>query len=96
MNPLVVAMLLSKKQMPSAGLIEQAKQILLLTQQPTELQPPQPPGAPTNSGAAPAGPEAPGAPPPASGALPGQAGEAHKDWSLGGRIAKRTRDVGGG
>lgn len=87
MNPLVVAMLLLKKQMPSAQMIEQAKQILLLVQQP--------PGAPANSEAAPAGPEAPDASPPASGALPGSV-EAHPEWTLGGRIAKRTRDVRGG
>lgn len=82
MNPLVVAMLIKKGQMPSKEQIEQAKQLLLDAQQPSA--PPTPPGMP---GAPVPGPE----PPQPGQPLP----DAHPQWQGASKVGQRTRDVAG-
>lgn len=89
MNPVVLAMLLKKKLAPSAEEIEQAKQLLMAAQLPPAPAAPLPAGAGGAEGAP--GPHPPGAPP---GTEP--KGEGHPDWALQEKIAKRSRDIGGG
>lgn len=93
-NPLVVAMLMIKGDMPNIQQIEQAKQLLLAAQ--TPAQPPAPAQAPPDAG----GPDgAPDASPPAEGAPAGPkpmapTAGAHPDWHLSSKIAQRSRDTG--
>ncbi len=93
MNPLVIAMLMEGKRMPGDEVIEKAKQLLEKLGQPAK--PPAPPGAaPGAPGQAPP-PAGPGRPPGPPGP-PGQGGaNAHPEWSLAGKIAKRSREIGG-
>lgn len=98
-NPVVIAMLLKQNEAPSPQNIEDAKKLLTAAQQP--LAPPNPlPGAPNG---APVAPGAPAAPPPAAGGpdvgqpthMPQGAPDAHPGYTLGSRVAKRSRDANG-
>lgn len=93
MNPVVVAMLIKAGQAPSPEELAQAVKLLLAAQQ-TALQPPAPPGAVGPTGA-------PDVLPPTSGGPSGPPqlhpqNIEHPDWSIADRIAKRSRDLGGG
>ena len=98
MNPIVMAQLIHMKKAPSLEEIEQAKELLTAMQLPP--QPTPAPGAPAQAGA-PGQPGPGGHPPP-----PGPPGhpvvphpsqtEAHPDWQIASKVAKRTRDATGG
>lgn len=101
-DPLVVAMLIQNKQMPSADVINQAKLLLAsLQMQPTPPAPPMggpegAPGAPPAPGAAPGGPpQAPGGrivAPPDQGRGPQAPYTAHPDYNTVNRVEKRAED----
>lgn len=94
MNPIVVAMLMKKSQMPSPDEVEAAKKLLLMVQEPP--QSPQPAG-PEGQPPSPEGPD--GASPPPPGEAPVQAAPmhptdgAHGDWHTASKVAKRSRDT---
>jgi hypothetical protein len=88
-NPMVVAMLMEKGEIPSMDTIMAAQALLLKLQ-----AGPQPPGAETP----PAGPEgAPGPTPPGPGAPPGPPADptniAHPDWHTASKVAQRSEDA---
>lgn len=89
-NPMVVAMLMAKGEMPPMELITAAQELLVKL-----AAGPQPPGAETP----PAGPEgAPGPPPPGPGAPVGPKPAdprniAHPDWHTSSKIAQRSEDA---
>lgn len=86
-NPLVVALMLKQKQITMAD-VEQAKQFLLEVQKPPEAPMAPAGGAPGADGQPP--PSEPGAP------LHPDDAASHQSWSLGDRVMKRSRDIGGG
>lgn len=95
-NTAVVALLVKAGMAPSPQDIKTAQQILLLASQAPVAPAPAPEGMPP--GAAPAGapegvPPAPGAPVVGS-TTPAGGLDAHPDWHLGDKVAKRSRDLG--
>jgi hypothetical protein len=89
-NVTVVAMLLKHGKMPGPQDIENAKKLLAAANAPLQ---PEPQGGPQGQ---PGGQGAPGGPPPPPGA-PGSAPpeDAHPDWGMMPKVAKRSRDMGG-
>jgi hypothetical protein len=92
-NPVVMAMLVEKKLAPSEESLDVAKKILLAAQE--GPKPPAPPGQPGQPGQQ--GPPPPGGPkpPPNPSAVPGGQ-DAHPHWAMASKIAKRSREIGGG
>ena len=88
-NVTVVAMLLKHGKMPGPQDIENAKKLLAMANAP--LEPPQPGGTGPAGGAPGAAPPGPGGAP-AGGAPPE---DAHPDWGMMPKVAKRSRDMGG-
>lgn len=88
-NPLVLAMLMKNQQLPSPDEVAVAQKLLTALQSGMPIQPPQRPGMPgqPQRPGLPAGPR-PAMPP---SVRPGQ--DAHPNWSLASKIAKRSRDV---
>lgn len=93
-NPLVVAMLMLKGDMPSIKQIEDAKKLLLAAQMPAQPQDPAQaqPAAGGPDGAPDASPPADGAPPVPTPMAPTDG--AHQDWHMASKIAQRSRDTG--
>lgn len=96
-NPMVVALLARNQQLPSPEEIDTARTILTILQQGLPLKPPQQPGMPGMPG----GPQRPGLPPglgpralPPAPPRPGQ--DMAPQWGLANKVAKRSRDIGGG
>lgn len=95
MNVAVMAMLVKHKQAPSPEDMKAAKAILLATQ--TLVDDPAPPAG-ANAPAGAAGPDGELPPSPDGSAAitePATPDAAHKDWTLGPRIMKRSRDMNG-
>jgi hypothetical protein len=89
MNPLVLAMLMQGKRLPPPEIIDAAKQLLLTLDQPPK--PPQQPGQPGQPGA-PGAPAGPGGPP-KPGMAPGGPPNAHPEWTIMDKVAKRSQDA---
>jgi hypothetical protein len=84
-NPVALAMLVKKKMAPTPEELDEAKQILMAAGNPPQPKPQGQPGQPPHPQAG--GPAGPPTGPPAN-----KLGQAHPDWSLASKIAKRTRD----
>jgi hypothetical protein len=96
-NAMVVATMIEKKVAPSMESVQAARKLIQSAGVDT------PPAPPTGSSGPGAGPVPPGAHPPVPGGPPGQPaaahpqqGDAHPDWQMASKVAKRSREMGGG